>query len=95
MSAAFGLRSLLRAIHAIKTLINMKKAPSKKEIPGKYKGALGEVKYLNRLFMINGPMIVVRLIKLVKAPCNSPCSLGGTCCAKVACKDGPAIPPKQ
>ena len=35
MSAAFGLRSLLRAIHAIKTLINMKKAPSKKEIPGK------------------------------------------------------------
>ena len=40
-------------------------------------------------------MMVVRLIKLVKVPCSSPCSLGGTWPARIDCSEGPAIPPRQ
>ena len=47
------------------------------------------------IFVINGgPIIAVKLIKLDKAPCNSPCSFLGTWEEITDCKAGPAIPPK-
>lgn len=38
----------------------------------KIEGAASVVKYSKRLFMIRGPMIVVRLIRLVRVPCRAP-----------------------
>lgn len=54
------------------------KAPATKGAPGKYTGAASLLKYEKRLVINGGPTIDVALIKLVKAPCNSPCSLAGT-----------------
>ena len=45
--------------------------------------------------MIKGPTIEVTLIKLVNAPCNSPCSVGGTSEEIIPCNAGPHIPPKD
>src|SRR5262245_33270970 len=70
-------------------------APNTKGAPGNLNGALVLIKYAKRLVMIGGPIIDVALIKLVSAPCNSPCSLGGTWDEMVACNAGPAIPPRQ
>ena len=53
------------------------------------------LKKAKRLVMIIGPTIDVALIKLVSAPCNSPCSLDGTWLEMIPCNAGPAIPPRQ
>lgn len=37
----------------------------------------------------------VALIRLVSAPCNSPCSLDGIFLVMMDCKAGPQIPPRQ
>jgi len=37
----------------------------------------------------------VALIKLVNAPCNSPCSFDGTWPVIIDCSAGPEIPPRQ
>ena len=55
----------------------------KNATPGKYTGPIGLVKKENKLFMINGPSMAVRLMMLVKAPCKSPCTLEGSKPAKV------------
>ena len=40
-----------------------------------------------------GEYLAVKLIKLVNAPCNCPCSLGAICVEIIPCKAGPAKPP--
>ncbi len=52
--------------------------PKRKGAPGKNRGAPTDVKYANRLVIIKGPTIDVKLIMLVSDPCNSPCEFGGT-----------------
>ena len=54
-----------------------------------------EVKCEKRLVIITGLIIEVALIKLVKAPCNSPCSFAGTWPVIIDWSAGPEIPPRQ
>src|SRR4051812_17960800 len=79
----------------MKVLITSNRVPRTNGAPANLNGALVLVKYANRLVITAGPTMEVRLIKLVSAPCNSPCSLDGTCDAMIACNAGPAIPPRQ
>lgn len=58
----------------IHTLINIKTAAAKKGAPENLTGAFGLVNQAKRLVINSGPTIVVALIRLVSAPCNSPCS---------------------
>ncbi len=48
-------------------------APAIKAAPGICIGADDDVKKLNKPVIIGGPTMAVKLITLVKAPCNSPC----------------------
>ena len=73
----------------------VKTAPKKKLAPGKYTGEFLEVAYAKRLFINSGPTTAVRLVRLVNAPCNAPCSFAGTCEEIIPCMDGPPIPPRQ
>src|SRR5689334_1574906 len=69
--------------------------PVKNGAPGKITGATGEVKKLNKYVIINGPKMVVTLMTLVSAPCNSPCESGGTWLEIIPWIAGPAIPPME
>lgn len=69
--------------------------PIANEIPGKYKVELDFVKKVNEEVIIKGPIIAVKLIKLVKPPCNSPCSLLGTFCVIILWIFGIANPPNM
>ena len=70
-------------------------APSKNGIPGKMNGALFPVNHEKRLFIIRGPRNDVILMRLVSAPCSSPCALSGTWLDIMPCNTGPQMPPRQ
>ena len=70
-------------------------APNKKGAPAKYILVPGLVKKENKNVITNGPIIVVTLIRLVSAPCNSPCSFFGILPEMILCNAGPAMPPRQ
>ena len=76
-------------------LASIRTEPSRNAAPEKCMGAPGLVKYENKPVINGGPAIEVRLIKLVSAPCNSPCSSAGTFPEIIDCNAGPEIPPKQ
>ena len=73
----------------------MRNAPSSIGAPGNSIMAFLPVHTANKLFIIKGPKIEVRLIIPVMPPDSSPCPLAGTAKDISLCSAGPAIPPKQ
>ncbi len=79
----------------MKALVSINNDPRKKATPEKCMGAPGLVKKENKFVIKGGPIIEVRLIRLVSAPCNSPCSFAGMFPEITDCRAGPHIPPRQ
>ena len=73
----------------------MSMPPRKNAAPANWTVAEGLVNQANRLVINIGPIIFVKLIILVRPPCNSPCWLGGTWPEIIDCRAGPEMPPRQ
>ena len=70
-------------------------AATQKALPGRYRGALSDVKYVNVCVSNRGPTIMATLLTLAIMPCNSPWLSAATWLDNMLFTDGAANPPND